>query len=237
MKTTLGVNIDHIATLREARKITEPDPLYGMVLSELAGCHCITAHLREDRRHMHDRDIYAIRQHIKTKFNLEISCAEEIIEIALDVCPHQVTVVPERRQEITTEGGLQVVGREGQLSLIIQRFHKKNMIVSLFIDPDIPHIDAAKACGADSIELHTGNYANTSDEASQTHELQTLKDATEYALSLGLRVNAGHGLNYRNVSAVSAIDGIEELNIGHAIISHAVFVGLSQAVKEMLALL
>ncbi|MBD3391150.1 MAG: pyridoxine 5'-phosphate synthase [Chitinivibrionales bacterium] len=233
---TLGVNIDHIATLRQARGGKEPDPLQAAVLAELAGAHGITAHLREDRRHMQDRDIYLLKQTVTTHLNLEMAATSEMVQVAMDVTPHMATLVPEKREERTTEGGLAVRGKERDLEKIIENLHEHNILVSLFVDPDIQQIKAAARSGASHVELHTGYYANASGQA-QDDELAKLQDAAIAAHKLGLRVNAGHGLNYRNTSRVADLDHIEELNIGHAIISRAALVGMDLAVRDMLALL
>ena len=233
---TLGVNIDHIATLRQARGGKEPDPVHASVIAELAGAHGITAHLREDKRHIQDRDIYLLKQTVSTSLNLEMAATADIIRIALDVLPAMVTLVPEKREERTTEGGLSVAGKERELTKAIETFRYNNIKVSLFIDPDLQEIKAAKKTGADAVELHTGYYANAQDQA-QYDELEKLRDMTIAAHKLGLKVNAGHGLNYINVSPVAHIQNIEELNIGHSIISKAVMVGLDKAVREMLDLI
>ncbi|MBU0651221.1 pyridoxine 5'-phosphate synthase [bacterium] len=237
MQTKLGVNIDHVATIREARKTNEPDVVCAVLLSELAGAHCITAHLREDRRHINDRDVRLIKQVAKTKFNLEMSCAQEIVNIALEIQPDQVTLVPEKREEITTEGGLDVAGDFDRIKDVVDRFREKKIPVSLFVDPDEEQIKACKKTSAEFIEIHTGSYANVRKESDIVLELDKIKKAVKCAKKLGLRVNAGHGLNYINVRPIALIEDIEELNIGHSIVSRAVFVGLGQAVKEMLQLL
>ncbi len=234
--TTLGVNVDHIATIRQARGGREPDPIAGATLAELAGAHGITAHLREDRRHMQDRDIYLLKQVVATRLNMEMALAPEIIKIAVDVLPFMVTLVPERREERTTEGGLMVAGKERDFASAMDSFRNNNILVSLFIDPDLNQIKAAKRIGATHIELHTGYYANAKGQACMD-ELARLKDAALVACKLGLHVNAGHGLNYSNVTPVAKIDGMEELNIGHSLISRAVLVGMDRAVKDMLELI
>ena len=233
---TLGVNIDHIATIRQARGGVEPDPVQGAVLAELAGCHGITAHLREDRRHIQDRDIFILKQAVSTGLNLEMAVSQEIILIALDVCPRMVTLVPEKREERTTEGGLIVAGRENELAKIIESFKEKNIMVSLFVDPDIRQIKAAAKTGASHIEIHTGYYANASGQA-MIDELAKIQDVAMAANRYGIRVNAGHGLNYQNTTAVAKLQFIEELNIGHSIISRATMVGMDRAVRDMLALM
>ncbi|MEW6088810.1 MAG: pyridoxine 5'-phosphate synthase [bacterium] len=233
----LGVNIDHIATLRQARGGNDPDPVAGAVICELAGADGITVHLREDRRHIQYRDIKLLRETVKTKLNLEMAVSDEIIKIALAIKPEQCTLVPEKRQEITTEGGLDCVKNFVKIREAVKKLSEGNIIVSLFIDPDIEQITKAGKTGAEFIELHTGNYANAKNEKDILTELKKLKDCTMFAKKSGLRVNAGHGLNYVNVQNVARIPDIEELNIGHSIISRAVFVGLEKAVKEMVNIL
>ncbi len=234
---TLGVNVDHIATIRQARGGKEPDPAHAAMIAELAGASGITAHLREDRRHIQDRDIYLLKQTITTRLNLEMAPTPEIIKIAVDVLPYMVTLVPEKRQERTTEGGLPVREREKELQKSIETFRNNNILVSLFISPDLNEIKAAKRTGATHIELHTGQYANASSGPAITEELGKLKDAAMAANKLGLHVNAGHGLNYQNVSPVAEINYMEELNIGHSIISRAALTGLELAVRDMIALI
>jgi pyridoxine 5-phosphate synthase len=234
--TTLGVNIDHIATIRQARGGKEPDPVHAAVIAELAGAHTITAHLREDRRHIQDRDIFLLKQTLATRLNMEMAAASDIIRIALEVLPAMVTIVPEKREERTTEGGLNVSGKEKELTKIIETFHDNNIPVSLFIDPDLQEIKASKRVGAEIIELHTGYYANTQGQA-RFDELEKLRDATLAAHKIGLVINAGHGLNYQNVADVARIQFMGELNIGHSIVSRAALVGLDQAVKKMLELI
>jgi pyridoxine 5-phosphate synthase len=232
----LAVNIDHLATLREARGGTEPDPVHGAVLAEMAGASGITAHLREDRRHIQNRDIYLLKQTVSTRLNLEMAPSAEIIHIALDVAPYMVTLVPEKREERTTEGGLAVASKVKDLTQVIESFHENNVLVSLFIDPEIQQIKAAKRCNADCVELHTGYYANAKGKA-RRDECERLRDMALAADKLGFTVNAGHGLNYQNVSAVSDIDLIHELNIGHSIISRAAFIGMDAAIRDMMAVL
>lgn len=234
---TLGVNIDHIATVRQARKTYEPDPVSAATLCELAGARCITAHLREDRRHIQERDIRLLREIVQTKLNLEMANANEIIEIALKVKPDQATLVPEKREEITTEGGLDVAGNLKSIHRTVERLQGAGIVVSLFIDPEPAQIKASAKSGATFIEFHTGAYANAKTEDAVKRELNKLIMGARIALDNGLRVNAGHGLNYRNVVNMHKLPGIEELNIGHSIISRAVFVGIERAVKEMVALL
>ncbi len=229
----LGVNVDHIATLREARKTFEPDPVFAAVLCELAGAQSITVHLREDKRHIQKRDVELLRKIIHVKLNLEMSTSIEIVAVAQDIIPDQATLVPEKRQEITTEGGLDVVAKYSKIKKTISTLKRKKILTSLFINPQLKQIDASKKAGADAIEIHTGQYANATDPKRQKLELEKISKAATYAHHKGLIVNAGHGLNYENVIDILKIDFIEELNIGHSIISRAVFVGLPQAVREM----
>jgi pyridoxine 5-phosphate synthase len=233
----LGVNVDHVATVREARKTVEPDPVWAATMCELAGARCITVHLREDRRHIQDRDVRLLRQTVRTKLNLEMANAEEIVNIALDVKPEQCTLVPEKRQEVTTEGGLNVAGNLKPISRTVQKLRGAGIVVSLFVDAEEAQVKASADVGAEFIELHTGQYSNARDEESQLRELQVLIDGAELALKSGLRVNAGHGLNYTNVGGMHKVTGLEEVNIGHSIVSRAIFVGLDAAVREMVALL
>lgn len=233
----LGVNIDHVATLREARKTYAPDPIEAARVCEDAGCDSIVCHLREDRRHIKDADVISLREVVRTRLNLEMSIAQEIVEFACKVKPDQATLVPERRQEVTTEGGLDVKKNLARIRAVVCKLKENGIGVSLFINPAKYQIDAAMKAGAGMIELHTGEYANARREALRKRHLKILKDAARYALSLGLEVNAGHGLNYDNVKDVAKIEGINELNIGHAIISKAVFMGLGTATKEMLRLI
>lgn len=233
----LGVNIDHVATLRQARREFEPDPIEAARICEVAGADSIVCHLREDRRHINDRDLKRLKQIVKTRLNLEMSVNKEIVEIACAVKPDQATLVPERRQEITTEGGLDLISQGKMARQAIKALKKKGILVSLFIDPSKRQVEMARKIGADYIELHTGKYARSKTRAEIKKTLDDLIAATELATSLGLGVNAGHGLNYNNVREILKIREIEELNIGHSIISHAVFVGLEQAVKEMIRLI
>ena len=230
---TLGVNIDHIATIRQARRTVEPDPVAAAVLAELAGADGITVHLREDRRHIQYRDVYVLRQTVRTHLNLEMAPTNEMVAIALDINPNYVTLVPEKREEVTTEGGLDVVGQQQRLSEIVANLQGAGIPVSLFIDAEPAQIEAAATIKAKFIELHTGRYADAADEASRQKELALLANGCEQAISAGLRVNAGHGLTYWNVYPVAQLKGMEELNIGHSIISRAVLVGLERAVREM----
>lgn len=233
----LAINVDHVATLRQARGGNEPDPVTAAAICELAGAAGIVVHLREDRRHIQDRDLLLLRQTVKTKLNLEMAAAPEIIKIALQIKPEMVTLVPEKRRELTTEGGLDVAGQRKKLAPVIARLNKAGIPVSLFIDPDQAQIEAARAVGATFVEIHTGRYADAANEAEQEQEFALIADAAARAAALRLRVNAGHGLNYRNTARVAALEMIEELSIGHAVMARAILVGLDQAVREMLALL
>ena len=232
-RVLLGVNVDHIATLRQARGTRYPDPVYGALQAEEAGADGITLHLREDRRHIQDRDVYVLKDMLNTRMNLEMAVTEEMIAIAEDVKPAAVCLVPEKREELTTEGGLDVIGNEANIQSACERLAAVGSEVSLFIDPNEKQIEAAKRCGAPVIEIHTGHYAEVTDPEEQKQELIRITKATEFALGLGLIVNAGHGLHYHNTEAIAAIKGINELNIGHAIMAHSMFVGLKTAVKEM----
>lgn len=234
--TTLGVNIDHIATLRQARAGRDPDPIHAAVIAELAGADGITAHLREDRRHIQDRDIYILKQTVSTNLNLEMASTAEMVKIAVDVLPYMVTLVPENREELTTEGGLPVREREKDLAKTVETLRNNNILVSLFINPEINDIKSARRVGATHIELHTGYYSNAKGSA-MIDELDRLRDCAKAAHTLGLHINAGHGLNYQNVAAVADIPHMEELNIGHSIISRAALVGMEIAVRDMKALL
>jgi len=230
---TLGLNIDHVATVRQARRTVEPDPVAAAVLAELAGADGITVHLREDRRHIQDRDVRLLRQTVRTHLNLEMAATEEMVGIALEVRPDYVTLVPERREEVTTEGGLDAVGQFDHLEGVVARLQGSGIPVSLFIDPNPAQIEAAARSRARFIELHTGRYAEAHGEVACAHELEALAAANAKAQALGLRVNAGHGLTYWNVGPVARLPGIEELNIGHSVIARAVLVGLERAVREM----
>ena len=237
MAVKLGVNIDHIATIREARKIREPDPVAAAVLAELAGCHGITAHLREDRRHIQDRDIRLLRGMVTTHLNMEMAPSPEMVQFALDLHPDMATLVPENRLEITTEGGLNVAAKAEELSQAIAKLKQNDILVSVFIDPESSQVKAAKKVGADFVEFHTGKYSNAYDMGDSREvesELSAIQDMTLLAHKYCLRINAGHGLNYRNVGPIAAIPHIEELNIGHSIIGRAALVGMERAVKEML---
>lgn len=232
----LGVNVDHVATLREARGGREPDPVAAAVICEQAGCDSIVAHLREDRRHIKDADIRALKKAVRTRFNLEMSINAGIVEIAKRVGPDQATLVPEKRQELTTEGGLSVLKNAKKIGRVVEALEKKGIDVSIFIDPDEREIRAAKDIGAGVIEIHTGRYADAKTKKAKDREFERIKRSCELALSLGFIVNAGHGLNYANTKRVAGIKGINELNIGHSIISRAAFAGLYRAVMDMKAL-
>ncbi len=233
----LGVNIDHVATVRQARRTTEPDPVAAAAIAELAGAHGITVHLREDRRHIQDRDVRLLRETVQTKLNLEMAVADEIAAIACELKPDDACLVPERREELTTEGGLDVAANTPRIADAVKRLSEAGIIVSLFIDPDEAQVAAAAQTGAQFVELHTGAYANARNEATAEGELAKLIRAAEQAAAAGIRVNAGHGLNYVNVVEMHTLPHIEAVNIGHSIIARAVFVGIERAVKEMLALL
>lgn len=234
---TLGVNIDHIATIRQARLGVEPEPVTAAAICELAGADAITVHLREDRRHIQDRDVEILSKTIKTRLNLEMAATDEIQKIALRLKPYSCTLVPEKRQELTTEGGLDVVANFDHLKKFIAPLTDSGIIVSLFIDAEENQIQKSKDVGAQFIELHTGKYAEVFNTLSEQAEFDKLKRATEFAHSIGLRINAGHGLNYNNVVPVAHIPYMEELNIGHSIISKAVFTGLDAAVRDMKSLI
>jgi pyridoxine 5-phosphate synthase len=233
---TLSVNLDHIATLRQARKATEPDPVAAAVLIELAGAHGITCHLREDRRHIQDRDLDLLRKTVKTRINLEMAATEEMVRIALTQRPNLVTLVPEKRAELTTEGGLNAAGLTSDLAKVTASLQESGILVSLFIDPELTQIKAAAKIRADYVELHTGTYANAT-RAAKNEALEQIKNMALAAHTLGLGVNAGHGLNYQNTPYIAAIPLVEELNIGHAIVARAALVGLDRAVRDMLDLL
>jgi pyridoxine 5-phosphate synthase len=232
----LGVNIDHVATIRQARKTYEPDPVAAAVLCELAGADAITIHLREDRRHIQDRDVRVLRETVTIKLNLELSVAAEIVGIACQVKPQQATVVPERREEVTTEGGLDVVAHQAATARAVERLRAAGIGVSLFLDPDPRQIELAKKLGAEAVELHTGQYALSRGPA-QDEQLVALTTAGKLVRELGMHLHAGHGLNYRNVVPVARIPEMRELNIGHSIVSRAVLVGMERAVREMKALI
>jgi pyridoxine 5-phosphate synthase len=230
---SLGVNIDHVATLRQARGSRYPEPVQAGLVAEQAGADGITAHLREDRRHIQDRDIFLMQEMLQTRLNLEMAVTDAMLAIAIQVKPYACCLVPERREELTTEGGLDVAGSPAKMQAVCQALAAAGIEVSLFIDPEFNQIDAALTAGAPVIELHTGRYADAADKAAQLLELQRLRQAAEYAHQAGLQVNAGHGLNLYNVEAICRIPQIVELNIGHALIAQSLFCGLEQAVRDM----
>ena len=230
----LGVNIDHVATVRQARRTNEPDPVWAATLAQLGGADGITLHLREDRRHIQDRDLRILRETVTVKLNLELACSPEVVAIACQTRPDQATLVPEKREEVTTEGGLDIVSHRERVIETIQKLRDAGIVVSLFLDPDERQIAAAAGLGAQAIELHTGAYAEaTGDERKQAAELVTLRCASQQVLDLNMTLHAGHGLTYRNVRPVGAIAGMSELNIGHSIVARAIMVGFEQAVREM----
>jgi pyridoxine 5-phosphate synthase len=228
----LGVNIDHVATVRQARRTYEPDPVWAASLAELGGADGITLHLREDRRHIQDRDLAILRQTVTVKLNLEMACSREVLEIACRIHPDQATLVPERREEVTTEGGLDVAGQKDRVAEVAGRLRESGISVSLFLDPDPRQIDAALEIGADAIELHTGGYANATGSR-QEAELEMLARLGADVRKAGVTLHAGHGLTYRNVLAIAEIRQMHELNIGHSIVARALMVGFQQAVREM----
>jgi pyridoxine 5-phosphate synthase len=230
---TLGVNIDHVATVRQARRTVEPDPVWAAALAELGGAEAITVHLREDRRHIQDRDLDVLRQTVQVKLNLECAIAPAMIDIACRVKPCQVTLVPEKREEVTTEGGLDILAHRAATTEAVRRLIDAGIAVSMFIDPCARQIDASVDLGAAAVELHTGCYANAESAATRHDELVKLARAGVMVRQAGLELNAGHGLTYRNVVPVARIEGMGELNIGHSIVARAIFVGLTQAVREM----
>lgn len=229
----LGVNVDHVATLRQARGTSYPDPVYAALLAEEAGADGITIHPREDRRHIQDRDVRVLKETLQTRMNLEMAVTDAMIDFALEIEPAHCCLVPEKREELTTEGGLDVVGNEERVRKACQRLGDAGIEVSLFIDPDINQIDAAVRCGAPVIEIHTGHYAEAKSHASVRAELEKIQHGVAHAIECGLIVNAGHGLHYKNTQAIAQIEGINELNIGHSIIARALFVGMKEAVREM----
>lgn len=230
----LCVNIDHVATVRQARQDIVPDPVEAAIIAEKAGADGITAHLREDRRHINDADVDRLKKAVKKKFNLEMSLSPGVVKKALAIVPDEVTIVPEKRQELTTEGGLDVIANMQKLKRVITQLKAKHVDVSLFIEANCAQIKASKEVGADFIEIHTGRYANAKTKKTAGIELQIIKDGAAYAKSLGLKVNAGHGLTYANAGKVAAIKEIEDLNIGHNLIARAVIIGMEKAVKEMI---
>lgn len=230
---TLGVNIDHVATVRQARRTTEPDPVWAAAMAELGGADQITVHLREDRRHIQDRDVRVLCETVNVRLNMECACIDEMLKISCDLRPHQVCLVPEKREEVTTEGGLDVAANKSRVKDSINQLHESGIVVSLFIDPDNHQIALATELGADAIELHTGAYAAASGIEAIERETQILTECCEFGIAQGLHIHAGHGLTYANVLPVARIAGMEELNIGHSIVSRAIFVGFQQAVREM----
>jgi pyridoxine 5-phosphate synthase len=229
----LGVNIDHVATVRQARRTYEPDPVWAATLAELGGADGITLHLREDRRHIQDRDLTILRETVTVKLNLEMACEEDVVVIACQTKPDQATLVPERREEVTTEGGLDVAGQRARVAQVVGRLRDAGISVSLFLDPDPRQIEAGADVGADAVELHTGQYALAKPGPDQQKELETLKTAGVRVRESGMVLHAGHGLTYRNVKPVASIEGMHELNIGHSIVARAIMVGFEQAVREM----
>lgn len=233
----LGVNVDHVATVRQARGTNEPDPVIAAALAELAGAEGITVHLREDRRHIQDRDVEILRKTVKSRLNLEMAATDEMVAIALRLRPDCVTLVPEKRAELTTEGGLDVLGLKDHLQPRIAALRAVGIVVSLFVDPVRGQIEAASQVGADTIEIHTGCYCDALDVETRALELEKIAEAIRVGRQCGLGVNAGHGLNYRNIAPIVALGGIEEYNIGHSIVSRAVLVGMERAVREMVEML
>jgi len=233
----LMVNVDHVATVREARGIAEPDPVLAAALAELAGCDGIIVHLREDRRHIQDRDLHLLRETVKTKLNLEMASVPEMANIAKKIKPEVATLVPEKRQELTTEGGLDVISQGKSVKQTVQALQKAGITVSLFIDPNPKQIEAAKKIGADYVEIHTGAFADARNRDQEKREVRKIGEAVDLAFRLGLGVNAGHGLDYHNIKQLLALELIEEFSIGHSIIARALMVGMERAVKEMLSLI
>jgi pyridoxine 5-phosphate synthase len=231
--TRLFVNVDHVATIREARRTYEPDPLKAALLAEKVGVEGITVHLREDRRHIQDKDVHLIHKNIKTKLNLEIAAIKEMVELALELKPYQVSLVPEKRQEVTTEGGLNVCSQIPELLDIQKRINSQGILLSLFVDPDIRQIEASKEVEADSIEINTGLYSELTNQTKMEEELVRIRAAAKQAERLGLKVFAGHGLSFNNVKPIAAIPEIEELNIGHFLVAQSVYIGIEEAVKIM----
>lgn len=229
----LGVNIDHVATVRQARRTVEPDPVAAAVLALLGGADGITVHLREDRRHIQDRDVRLLRQVVQTRLNLEMSVAPGIVDIACEILPHEATLVPERREELTTEGGLDVVANHHAVEKAMKRLQDKNIEISLFIDPDSRQIEAARLLGAKAVEIQTARFSEARTVEDRTRELDMLRESADFARSHGLHIHLGHGLTYENVHHVCRLPAVEELNIGHSIVSRAVLVGMERAVREM----
>ncbi len=232
----LAVNVDHVATVREARGIDEPDPVLAAGIAELAGADGIICHLREDRRHIHDRDLRLLRQTVKTRLNMEMAAVDEMIEIAREIHPDLVTLVPERRQELTTEGGLDVRADPERYAEVVKRLHEKEILVSLFVDPEPAQIEASKSAGGDIVEIHTGHYAEARSEGEAEERFLRIARAVETASGLDLGISAGHGLGYLNVKRFGALPDIEEYSIGHSIVSRAVLVGMDRSVREMIDL-
>ncbi len=229
----LGVNIDHVATVRQARRTNEPDPVHAAVLAEMGGADSITVHLREDRRHIQDRDVRLLREMVRVRLNLEMAVSDEILRVAIAIRPDMATLVPEKREEITTEGGLDVRSMRGRVQECVARLHEVGIRVSLFIDPDVTQVELAAQAGAEAVELHTGTYADARTPAEADEQLDLLAEAGQFAIAQGLKLNMGHGLTYRNVRRVAEIHGLQELNIGHSIVSQAMLVGFERAVREM----
>lgn len=229
----LGVNIDHVATIRQARQTTEPDPVWAASMAELGGADQITVHLREDRRHIQDRDVRVLRDTVNVKMNLECACEPTMLDLAVKTLPDQVCLVPEKREEVTTEGGLDIIANRDRVDRAIKQLHDAGIFVSLFIDPDQSQIELSSELGADAVELHTGTYANANTSGERTAQLQILENAATIVGSTEMQLHAGHGLTYTNVVPVAQIAGMLELNIGHSIVSRSVFVGMQEAVREM----
>jgi len=230
----LGVNVDHVATIRQARKAKEPDPVAAAIVAELAGVDQITVHLREDRRHIQERDVRVLREVVKSRLNLEMAATEEMLRFALQLRPDAATLVPEKREELTTEGGLDVDGNRERLTSFVMAFKDVGILVSMFIDPSPAQVKASHRVGANSIEIHTGRYAEARDEAGRAAELEKIVDAAKLASRMGLKVHAGHGLDYQNVTKIVEISEVEELNIGHSIVGRACLIGMEKAVRQML---
>jgi pyridoxine 5-phosphate synthase len=233
MPARLGVNVDHVATLRQSRRTAYPDPVQAAMLAELAGADQITIHLREDRRHIQERDLEVMRKTVQTRLNLEMAATQEMVKIAYEAKPDECTLVPERREELTTEGGLDVVGNRDAIRKVVKTLKDADIVASLFIDPDVDQVRAAHRIEADVVEIHTGRYCDARLAQDRRRELARIVDAAKASAKLGLKVAAGHGLNYQNVVPVAAISEIEEFNIGHAIVGHAIMVGMERAVREM----
>jgi pyridoxine 5-phosphate synthase len=231
--TRLGINVDHVATVRQARRTNEPDPVWAAVMAELGGADIVTVHLREDRRHIQDRDVRVLRETVAVPLNLEMAAVEDIVQLACELKPFEATLVPERREEVTTEGGLDVMVGQEQIGAAVERLREAGVRVSLFIDPEPIAIETSKTLGADAVELHTGSYALARSAAERQKELEALRVAAAFAHDQHLHLHVGHGLTYRNVGAVAAIGGIEEFHIGHSIVARAMLVGMERAVREM----